>query len=191
MTSKYLLICSILFLITYVQAYNVTITPSNYDWKYTGGEKILSFNVCHDSKNQNLSIPLITEVTADSLSDLAKIRIQSPYKVETSKCKSAQVKITSEAGYNATRIVLKMYTFNDKTYVKPNDSVNNINIVANQTGLTIKNISAINESTNSTAASTVKPKPNRTLQAIILGIIIIIIIGVIYYYYQQQQDSSE
>lgn len=181
----------ILLVMTNIFAYNVTITPPSYDWKYTGGEKVLSFKVCHDSKNQTLSIPVITEVTADSLTELSKVNIQTPYKVETNKCKDAQVKLTSSKGYVPTRVILKMYTFNDKTYTKPNESISNIQIVENKTGLTIKNISGDMNSNLTNSSINPKSKPNRTLQGVMLVIIIIAVIIGIYYFYQQQQDNSE
>jgi hypothetical protein len=182
----------ILLTVNLVLAYNITITPDSYDWKYQGGEKILGFRVCHDANNTNLSIPIVTEITADNLASLQYVKVQAPYKVDTYKCKNADIKLTSTGNYTATRVILKMYALQDKNTIKldTTKAVNNLNIVANKTNLTVKNLTILNDDLNLSNNSTVIKKPNRPVQIIAVILIVVAILGGIYYYYTQSEGGE-
>lgn len=169
----------ILILIPVISAYNVTVNPPLYDIRYDGGDRSLSFEICHDA-GRSLSIPIITEATASSLDQLSKVKIKTPYKVDTDKCKDIDVRLSADTGYESTNVIIRVYPFNQST-IPSTDAVSNIAIVNTSVNITSLNASVnipvetVNASQNATATETETRRPAWYKWVMVL----LVIVGVI------------
>ncbi|MCK9370035.1 hypothetical protein M0R04_09040 [Candidatus Dojkabacteria bacterium] len=168
-----------------VLSYNLTITPTNYDFKYSGEDKTLTFRICQDSGSEK-TIALVTEASADVLNNLAKMRIKSAANIKVTKCSDFPVLLSSSSGYTATFISLRVKAYNTTTYPKINNTISNVDIVKN---IVLNNLS----NTNVTDNSTITKKPNKTVQMIAVIVIVIgvlIAIGIYFYNRSSSQEQS-
>lgn len=188
--NKLILCLLVLILISpLINAYNVSITPSTYDFTYNGDSQTLNFKVCQDSGSTQI-VSLITEVSSDTLNNIAKVRIKSPaYLKVPTNCENFPVLLSTVSGYNKTTISIKVRYFNNYSLANnpvSNNTLSNLNAVANQ-------IKTINETkilnTNSTTASVTK-KPNRTIQMIAIISIVIAVFGIVAWYLTHQNENA-
>ena len=175
-------------------AYNVTVSPQSQDFTYKGDNRTLTFNVCQDSGTTKV-VPLITEASADVLTNLAKVRIRSPATLSIEKCGSFPVILSSLPGYNSTAISIRVKSYST-SYVTVSNTISNLKIVEQQAKLITDTNATVpskldlissNNLTNSSA--TVTKKPNKTVQMVVIILLVVGVAGVIIWWFLQNQES--
>lgn len=190
---KLWLLIAIVFLIALpiILAVPVKVSPEAYSFQYDGSDMTLKFKLCHDY-GITMNIPLVTEITTETLEDMKKLKINAPYQAITKTCKDLKIKITTDKGFVEQNITIKLKVLTNN-YKAPSEGMtySNVDLVKNQSIVKVEDIKILDNAdlnyTNATISVTRPPGGGFKFGtfSLIMVILVIVIIGfVIYQLYQ-------